>query len=464
MSYQYDAIVIGAGPGGYPCAIRLAQHGKNVLIIEAQHLGGLCLNWGCIPTKALAFAAEMPEYFKKAQRMGFQIENKGFDINGLRNWKETTVKRLRSGIEFLFKANNIEYRKGNAKIISEHEVQIESESGSTTISSQYIVIATGSDVFPLPGFEYDHKFIIDTNDALTLEEIPKSMLVIGAGASGLEMANIYASFGTKVTVVEILNQILPGMESELCELLQKILVRKGITIHTSSQAVNYTKTDSNIKVTLNISGNQEILDFDKVLVTVGRKPNTRACKDIGIEFDQKGYIIVNDFLETKMFSIFAIGDVIGPPLLAHKATAQGIQVADYITVPTKKPKIMTIPSCVFTVPPLASAGLTEKDAFKLGLRLRVGRFPYRASGKALAMGESEGMVKVIVDEKDRLIGIHILGAESSSLIGEAVLAIDNELKIEEFVQSIHPHPTLTEILVEAVENIEKKAIHIPNTQ
>src|SRR4030043_1708207 len=293
MSYQYDAIIIGAGPGGYPCAIRLAQNDKKVLIIDAQHLGGLCLNWGCIPTKALVFAAEMPEYFKKAQRMGFQSENKGLDINILRNWKDTIVKRLRSGIEILFKSNNVEYKNGLAKIISDHEVQVDSERGSDKFSATYIVIATGSEVFPLPGFEYDHKFIIDTNDALALNEIPKSMLVIGAGASGLEMANIYANLGTKITVVEILNNILPGMESELCELLQKILVRKGITIHTASQAVKYEKTENGVKVTLNVLEKQEIFDFDKVLVTVGRKPKTTACGDLDVEFDQNGYIVVN---------------------------------------------------------------------------------------------------------------------------------------------------------------------------
>ncbi len=463
MSYQYDAIVIGAGPGGYPCAIRLAQHGKKVLIVESGHLGGLCLNWGCIPTKALAFAAEMPDNLKNARRMGFQIESRGVDLNVLQNWKDGIVKRLRSGIEILFKSNNVECRMGKAMIVSEHEVRIESESVSEIVSADYIVIATGSDVFPLPGFEYDHEYIIDTTDALALTSIPKSMLVIGAGASGLEMANIYANFDCKVTVVEILNQILPGMESELCESLHKILTRKGMSIHTASQAVKYERTENGMSVTLSIQGREEIQCFDRVLVTVGRKPNTAVCEGVGIEFDDRGYIVVNDFLETKKFNIFAIGDVIGPPLLAHKATAQGVQVADYIAVPVRKPRIRTIPSCVFTIPPLASAGLTEKEAFSMGCRLRIGRFPYRASGKALTMGESEGMVKVIADDRDNILGIHILGAESPSLIGEAVLAIDNNIKIENFVRSIHPHPTLTETLVEAVENIEKKAIHIPNT-
>jgi len=459
---KYDAIIIGAGPGGYPCAIRLGQLDKRVLVVEARQLGGLCLNWGCIPTKALSYAAEMTDHFKKARRMGFNIEMHGLDIDVMRNWKDGVVKRLRKGIEFLFKTYGIEWKNGFGRICSEHRVEIESSQGTESLEAESIIIATGTEVISLPGLQFDGQYVINTDDALDLKEIPDRLLVIGAGASGLEMGTIYARLGSTVTVVEIMDQILPGMETELCELLHKILKKSGIDILVNSQVTGYEIKDNKVEVTIQNSGKEKKEFFDKILVTVGRRPMHSAFENITIDTDKKGYVVVDKALRTSLKNIFAIGDTIGPPLLAHKATAHGIAVAEIICGLEQALIPSVIPSCVFTVPPLSSVGLTEKEAAAHGYTVKIGRFPYRASGKALSMVESEGMVKIIGDEDGTLLGVHILGAESSSLIGECTIAIDKALSVADLAHSIHPHPTLTETIHEAAENFYKKAIHIPN--
>ncbi len=461
MNIKYDVIIIGAGPGGYPCAIRLGQLGRKVLVVEAKYLGGLCLNWGCIPTKALSYAAEMTDMFTKAKRMGFDIEVKSFNIDTLRNWKQGVVKRLRSGVEFLFKSNNIEWIKGFGEVISEHTVRVKTESGEQTFEADQIILATGTEIISLPGLEFDHQVILDTDDALELREIPKSMLIIGAGASGLEMATIYSRLGSQVTVVEIMDQILPGMEHELCEQLFKIMKKSGIEILTSSQVSSCTVQGSQAAVKIKKPDAEIVQTFDRVLVTVGRKPSHTAFKDMSLETDTRGYLLVNDTLQTSIKTIYAIGDIVGAPLLAHKATVQGTELAEYLAGAKPHIALGHIPSCVFTIPPLSSVGMTEKQAGEKG-RVRVGRFPYRASGKAVSMSETEGVVKVIGDEKGRLLGVHILGAESSSLIGEAIIALDKGFSVTDITTSMHPHPTLTEMIHEAAENFYKKAIHAVN--
>ncbi|UCC12996.1 MAG: dihydrolipoyl dehydrogenase [candidate division WOR-3 bacterium] len=461
MNTKYDVIIIGAGPGGYPCAIRLGQLGRKVLVVEEKYLGGLCLNWGCIPTKALSYAAEMTDTFTKAKRMGFDIEVKSFNIDTLRNWKQGVVKRLRSGIEFLFKSNNIDWINGFGEVISEHAVRVKTKAGEQAFEADNIVLATGTEIISLPGLEFDHQVIFDTDDALELKEIPRTMLVIGAGASGLEMATIYSRLGSQVTVVEIMDQILPGMEHELCEHLFKVMKKSGIEILTSSQVSSCTVQDSQAVVTIKKPDAETKATYDRVLVTVGRKPSQTAFKDIPLKTDKKGYLTVNDMLQTSVKTVYAIGDIVGAPLLAHKATFQGTELAEYLAGAKPHIALGHIPSCVFTIPPLSSVGMTEKQAGERG-RVRVGRFPYRASGKAVSMSETEGMVKVIGDEKGKLLGMHILGAESSSLIGEAIVALDKGFSVTDITASIHPHPTLTEMIHEAAENFYKKAIHVKN--
>jgi len=459
---KYDVIIIGAGPGGYPCAIRLAQLQKKVLVIEAKELGGLCLNQGCIPTKALGYAAELTESFKKAKKLGFDLEYRGYNLEVLRSWKNSVVMKLRKGVEYLFKSNKIVLKKGFAKVIDEHQVVVETTENKEVFQADFIVIATGTRVASLPGFEFDHNFIIDTSDALELSAVPGELLVVGAGASGLEMAGIYQHLGSKVTVVEIMEQILPGMETELCTQLKRLLEKQGIKIHLNARINGWRKEDNRVEVSIKEKDREFNAFFDKILVTVGRRPDDSAFKDISIEKDKKGFIIVDKEFRTNIKHIFAIGDIIGPPLLAHKATHQGIMVAELIGGGKIPAGSKNIPSCVFTIPPFSSVGLTESQAKDKGYAVKTGKFPFRACGKALAMEEPEGMVKIVGDETGRLLGLHILGAESSSLIGEAVIALDNGLSVEDLASSIHPHPTLTEPLCEAAENFYKKAIHIIN--
>jgi len=459
---KYDVVVIGAGPGGYPCAIRLGQLNKKVMIVEEKLLGGLCLNWGCIPTKALSFAAELIDGFDKAKRMGFDLTYNGYDLDKVRNWKEMVVKRLRTGIEYLFKVNNVEWKKGRARIVEQHKIEIETENGKETVEADTIVIATGTEVISLPGLEFDHERIIDTDDALDLKEIPERLLVIGAGASGLEMATVYSRLGSTVTIVEMMNQILPGMEAELCEVLQKVIKKSGIELFLESQVSGFEIVEGRLEVSIKTLGEVRKATYDKILVSVGRRPSTSCFVGLDIELDSSGYVKTDAMLMTSKEGIYAIGDLTGPPLLAHKATKQGIIAAENIAGLTRDPGKYSIPSCVFTIPPLASVGMTEAEAITAGQKVKIGRFPYRALGKAISMGETEGFVKIIGNEHGKLLGVHILGAESPSLIGEAVIALDQGLDVEHIAGSIHPHPTLTEAMQEAAENFLNKAIHIAN--
>jgi len=459
---KYDVIVIGAGPGGYPCAIRLGQLKKKVLIVEEKLLGGLCLNWGCIPTKALSFAAELVDRVETAKRVGFDLTFNGYDLDKVRNWKESVVKRLRTGIEYLFKANGIEWMKGKARLIDEHKVQIDTDTGTETAEADKIVIATGTEVISLPGLDFDHKYVINTDDALDLKDIPERLLVIGAGASGLEMATVYSRFGSQVTVIEIMDQVLPGMEAELCDTLQKIMKKSGIEIHLGSQVTGFELVDTKLQVSIKTSGETRKETYDRILVSVGRRPSVSAFENAGIEVDTKGYVKTDGKCKTNLDDVYAIGDITGPPLLAHKATRQGIVVAEDIAGSSQASGASVIPSCVFTVPPLSAAGLTEARALEEGHKVKVGRFPYRALGKAIAMGETEGLVKIVGSEDGKLLGVHILGAESPNLIGEAALALEHGLTVEQIASTVHPHPTLTEAMQEAAENFLNKAIHIAN--
>jgi dihydrolipoamide dehydrogenase len=460
MYTKYDIIIIGAGPGGYPCAIRLSQLGKKVLVIEAKELGGLCLNWGCIPTKALSYAAEMHDQFKKARKMGFKLEVQGIDVSALKKWKESVVTRLRNGVGYLFKQHNIEWKNGFAKVISQYEIECTINGIIEKYKADAIVLATGTDVAALPGLEYDHDTIINTDDALELKAIPKSLLVIGAGASGLEMATIYNRFGSEVSVVEIMDQILPGMEQELCSSLHKILSKNGIRIYTGSRVISAVIKDGMLEVKIKQPDKDFVAQYDKILVTVGRKPAQQAFIGLNLDTDNKGYLAVDACLRTSMETIYAIGDIAGPPLLAHKATKQGIALAEYLGGYHDTIQLGTVPSCVFTIPSLSSVGLTEAQAIEQGYKVKTGTFPYRASGKALAMGEIEGMVKIVGDESGQFLGLHILGADSASLIGEGIIAVDEGLKVSDIADSIHPHPTLTEMIQEAAENFYGKATHI----
>ncbi len=462
---KYDAVVIGAGPGGYACAIRLGQLKKKTLVVEKARVGGLCLNWGCIPTKALTHVLEVAERVKHLKSAGMTVENLRIDPAALCRWKNGVVTKLTKGIEYLFKSNGVAWISGQAELTSSKKVVVKKSTGEKLqVDTEYVVVATGTEASNLPGLAIDRKDIIGTDEALELAEIPQALLVVGAGASGLEMATIYSRLGSKVTVVEIMDQILPGMDREMVTALHQALVKQGIEVILSSTVAQVDKKNRlQVKIASQKDRTTVDREFDRILLTVGRKPLTAGIDGIGIKKNERGFISVDQTLTTSVPGVFAIGDVVGPPLLAHKASRQGIIVAEIIAGHKTAYNNIAMPSCIFTDPPLASVGATEEQLRRQGANIKIGRFPFAASGKAAAMAEHAGLVKIIGDaDSGKLLALHILGPEAPSLIGEGVLAIEKAMKVGDIAEAVHPHPTLSEAVMEAAENFFGKAIHIMN--
>lgn len=462
---KYDVVVIGAGPGGYPAAIRLVQLGKKVLIVEKGAIGGVCLNCGCIPTKALCHAAEVRASLGFFQRIGLGVGNTGLEFAKLQQWKEQVVTRLVKGVEFLFKSNGVQLLKGTARIISPTRVQVKGEV-IQDIDTDSIIIATGSTPTPLPDIEPDNERIFYAERALFFKRVPSSMLVIGAGASGLEMATIYNAFGTKVTIVEIMDQVQPGLDREVAENLAKLLARQGIDLYLSSKVAGITKTDAGLSVAIETPDDQTVSkEAEKLLLSVGRRPVTDGLwsEGVPIETDQKGFIKVNEKLQTSVPDIYAIGDVTGPPLLAHRATRQGLVAAEIIAGQDARYDPAAMPTCIFTLPTVASVGMSERQALEAGLEIEVGRFPYSALGRAATLGERDGFVKIIAEKgSGKLLGMHILGTGADLMIGEGLLGLELGASVESIGSSVHPHPTLLEAVMEAAQGVRKRAIHIKN--
>jgi len=462
---KYDVVIIGAGPGGYPAAIRLAQLGKKVLVVEKEAVGGVCLNWGCIPTKALCHAAEVRASLGFFQRIGLGVGDTGLEFAKLQQWKEGVVTKLVKGIEFLFKSNGVQLLKGTARIISPTRVQVKGEVLQDA-DTDAIIVATGSTPTPLPNIEPDNERIFYAERALFFKHVPPSMLVIGAGATGLEMATIYNAFGTRVTVVEIMDQVSPGLDKEIAENLAKLVQRQGIELHLSSKVASIQKSDATLSVTIELPDGQSVQkEFEKLLLAVGRRPVTDDLLDrgIAIETDQNGFIKVNEKLQTSVPDIYAIGDVTGPPLLAHRATRQGLVAAEIIAGHDARYDPKAMPACIFTLPTVASVGMSEEQAFQAGYEIEVGRFPYSALGRAATLGERDGFVKIIAEKgSGRLLGMHVLGTGADLMIGEGLLGLELDASVESIGSSVHPHPTLLEAVMEAAENVKKRAIHIKN--
>ncbi len=463
---KYDAVVIGAGPGGYPAAIRLAQLGKKVAVVEKNAVGGVCLNWGCIPTKALCHAAEIKHSLPLFERMGLGFEDKGMDFPRLQQWKDATVTKLVKGVEFLFNAYGIELFRGLAHIPEPGKVEVGFASGSELLEADAVIIATGSAPTPLPGLVPDDERIFYAERALFFSSVPESMLVVGAGATGLEMATIYNAFGTKVTVVEIMPQVQPGLDSEIAENLAKLISRQGIDLHLSSKIADISNTAGGLHAVIETHDGRKIeKDVEKLLLGVGRKPLTENLwsPTVPIETDKKGFIRVSDRLESTVPGIYAIGDVTGPPLLAHRATRQGVVAAEVIAGHDVGYNPKAMPACIYTIPNVASVGLSEKQAIDAGYDILIGRFPYSALGRAATLGERDGFVKIIAEKgSGQLLGMHVLGANADTLIGEGIIGLELDASFEVLGSSVHPHPTLLEAVMEAAENVKKQAIHIKN--
>jgi len=460
MPQRVEAVVLGSGPGGYVAAIRLGQLGKETVLIERDTLGGVCLNVGCIPSKALIRVAKLKARLQSTKEIGLEVSDVKIDFQRVQNWKQGIVNRLVSGIEYLCKAYNVEILKGQGAFKSATELEVRTPEDVQTVESRNTIIATGSRPVEIPGFKFDGRHVITSTEALALPDIPRNFVVIGGGVTGLEIGTMYAQLGSKVVVIEMLDQLLPGIDPELVRIVERSLRKIGVEYHLKSRAKEFR--DGKVYATLE-DGKDAEYPADKVLVTVGRRPNSDGIglEKTGVKTDSKGNILVDKKLQTNVPGIYAIGDVIGPPLYAHKASKEGIVAAEVIAGINSEADFRAMPWAVFTDPEIASVGLTEAQAKEKGYEIKTGKFPFTALGRALLAGDSEGFVKVVADKNsDLLLGVHIVGAEASDLISEAALAIEMGATAEDLALTVHPHPTLPEAIMEAAEAAERKAIHI----
>ncbi|MEO8901863.1 MAG: dihydrolipoyl dehydrogenase [Polyangiaceae bacterium] len=464
---QFDAIVLGGGPGGYVCAIRLGQLGLKVACIEEEEYGGVCLNWGCIPSKALIANAHFVEKAKHISDAGIAVGDVKVDANKMQDWKGGVVKKMTSGVRALLKANTAEIIEGRGKVLDAKTIEVKLKSGETrtVTATKAIVIATGSATIQVPGFEFDGKTVIGAREAVSLREFPKRLVVIGGGVIGLELGMAYQTFGCELTVVELTPSLLPGVDPDCVKIVEKKLASRGGKVLKNTRAERLEKTPNGVTVVVSSEGKEQKLEADVVLVAVGMKPRSRGIglEEIGVEIDQRGFVKTNEFCETNVKGVYAIGDVSGQPMLAHKASKEGEVAAEVIAGHHAGKDWVTVPGIIFTDPEIATVGLTEEAAKAEGYIVKVGKFPFAVLGRAVAIMETEGFVKVVTDTKSgRILGIHIVGPSATDLISEAVLALETVATAEDMALSIHPHPTLGEALMEAAAASLGHAIHIVN--
>lgn len=456
---NYDLIVIGAGSGGYVTAIRAAQLGVTVALIEKEELGGTCLNRGCLPTKTMVRSAELLEDIKRAREFGIEIDSYKVNYAEIIRRKDRIVDELVQGIEFLLKKNKVDLIRGKASFTGKDCISVEKE-GENEYRANNIVIATGSKPFLFSEFNYDGKNVVTTKEILEFTELPARIVIIGAGYIGCEFASILSTLGSEVTLIELMDEILPGVEKSTARKMRKVFSDKGVDVKTGTE-VDFVEVKDNENVIVHLS-NGEIIKTEKALVSVGRQPVTDGLglDEIGVKIDEKGFIIVNERMETNIKGIYAVGDVTGKVMLAHVASAQGIVAAENIMGKDRIMDYRSIPSVIFTSPEIACTGLSYQEAREKGYKVKRGRFVYRANGKAKAIGEDEGIV-TLISEKDTgcLLGGEIFGAEAENLIAEITLAVKNSLSAEDLASTIHAHPTLTEMIMEAAEDINGLSIH-----
>ena len=458
--HSCDVVVIGAGPGGYVAAIRAAQRGAKTVVVERWELGGVCLNIGCIPTKTFIHSAQL--YRKIQHGSDFGIETSGLKLNmaALLKHKESVIRRNKAGIEALFKSNGIQVVRGDARVTAPGVVKV----GAEEIHAKKIIIAAGGSPARIPGLEMNGTTIIGSQEALALPEIPKRVAVIGAGALGAEFACIWNAFGAQVTLIELLPAVLPKEDEELSAKMAAAFKKRGIDVRTGTQVDKMDATKNGLR--LELKGEKAgVIEVEKVLVGIGMKCNSEVVTEtpgLGIKVNKRGGIEVNTKMETSVPGIYAVGDIVDKTWLAHGASAEGIVAAENATGGNRKMDYRVLPACNFTSPEVASVGMSEKKARESGIDVKVGRFQYVASGRAQAIGETEGMVKIVGDAAtDEVVGVHIMGAEAGELIASAALAMSMEATVEEILHTIHTHPTLSETILEAAEDYFGMGIHTP---
>ncbi|MCE7734854.1 MAG: dihydrolipoyl dehydrogenase [Candidatus Heimdallarchaeota archaeon] len=469
MSEKYDVVIIGAGPGGYPAAIRASQLGKKVAIIDKGTIGGECLNWGCIPSKAMISAANF--YYKaktESNQMGITIDTISVDFPKLKSWKQSIQDKLIGGIKQLLKANKIKTILGTAKLLNRNQLSITlNEGGEQIIDFDSLIIATGTQFISLPGFEIDETFILSSKGLFDLDKLPEELICVGGGIIGIELGTVFAKLGSNVKVVELLPQLLTGIDKRLVRQVDKKLKTLGVEVYTEAMGKSYSIKNGKINLIIETKNGEKVITGDKILLSVGKKASTESLglEIAGVKLDQKGFIIVDQQQKTNIPNIYAIGDCTGLPFLAHKATKQGIIASEVIAGKNSIADFKSIPSAIFTDPEIAIAGLTEAEAKEKGLDVMIGQAAFAASGRAMSIMEEDGFVKVISDANDGvLLGVEIVGPHASDLISEAALALEMGATVEDIGFTVHPHPTLPEMLMEAAEAIEGKAIHVPNAR
>ncbi|MEX3910826.1 dihydrolipoyl dehydrogenase [Bacillus paralicheniformis] len=460
---ETDTLVIGAGPGGYVAAIRAAQLGQKVTIVEKGNLGGVCLNVGCIPSKALINAGHRYENAKHSEEMGITAENVKVDFTKVQEWKASVVNKLTGGVEGLLKGNKVDIVKGEAYFVDSNSVRVMDENSAQTYTFKNAIIATGSRPIELPNFKYSDR-VLNSTGALALKEIPKKLVVIGGGYIGTELGTAYANFGTEVVILEGGEEILPGFEKQMSSLVKRNLKKKGnVEIYTKAMAKGVEEKADGVTVTFEVKGEEQTIDADYVLVTVGRVANTDelGLEQVGVEMTDRGIIKTDKQCRTNIPNIYAIGDIIEGPPLAHKASYEGKIAAEAIAGEAAEIDYLGIPAVVFSEPELASVGYTEAQAKEEGLAVTAAKFPFAANGRALSLNETDGFLKLVTRKEDGLvIGAQIAGASASDMISELSLAIEAGMTAEDIAMTIHAHPTLGEITMEAAEVAIGMPIHV----
>ena len=461
---KFDLLVIGAGPGGYVAAIRAAQLGMHVACIEKEALGGTCLNVGCIPSKALLESSELLYQARTTfPRHGIKTGPVDHDLSAMMKRKEGIVKTMNRGVKGLFRKNKVEHIEGNARLTGPGSVEVERDGGVESVKGDRILIATGSAPVELPDLPFDGVHVLSSTEALSLPKTPERLVVIGAGAIGLELGSVWSRLGSEVLVIELMDHILPGMDLEMTRQLQKSLEKQGLVFQLGARAKSSAVRKGKLHLIVEHGSETRDESCDHVLVAVGRRPHTEGLgvEQVGVDMDEKGRVMVNENYETNLAGVYAIGDVIPGPMLAHKAEEEGIAAVELMAGKGGHLNYEAIPNVVYTSPELASVGMTEEIAKEKGIQIRVGKFPFIANGRAHALESTEGLVKVISHSRtDRLLGMHILGVRASEIIAEGAVAIEFSASSEDIARSVHAHPTLPEAIKEAALAVAGRGIHI----